>query len=107
MKHNKNKKNNFTVNDKEKAIETNDNFTNKTVEKKRFKRAATPGSPVFVETAVFVDRDLYHHMRTNYPVDTERELVRFVLAMINAVSLYIVREEFLRIFNMNLNLYYY
>lgn len=45
------------------------------------------GSPVFVETAVFVDRDLFQHMRANYPIDTERELVRFVLAMINAVSI--------------------
>ncbi|KAK9696181.1 Reprolysin family propeptide [Popillia japonica] len=45
------------------------------------------GSPVFVETAVFVDRDLFDHMITNFPVDTERELIRFVLAMINAVQL--------------------
>ncbi|XP_046752796.1 A disintegrin and metalloproteinase with thrombospondin motifs adt-1-like isoform X1 [Diprion similis] len=47
----------------------------------------TGSSPVFVETAVFVDRDLYHHMARNYPQNTERELVRFVLAMINAVQL--------------------
>ncbi|XP_017776804.1 PREDICTED: A disintegrin and metalloproteinase with thrombospondin motifs 18-like [Nicrophorus vespilloides] len=44
-------------------------------------------SPVFVETAVFVDRDLFEHMKSNYPIDTERELIRFVLAMINAVQL--------------------
>ncbi|XP_045481420.1 A disintegrin and metalloproteinase with thrombospondin motifs adt-1-like isoform X2 [Harmonia axyridis] len=46
-----------------------------------------PGAPVFVETAVFVDRDLFDHMRNNFPVDTERELIRFVLAMVNAVQL--------------------
>lgn len=44
-------------------------------------------SPVFVETSVFVDRDLFDHMKVNFPVDTERELIRFVLAMINAVML--------------------
>ncbi|XP_041985063.1 A disintegrin and metalloproteinase with thrombospondin motifs adt-1 [Aricia agestis] len=51
----------------------------------RQKRALLPA--VFVETAVFVDRDLYKHMTVNFPQDTERELVRFVLAMINAVQL--------------------
>lgn len=51
----------------------------------RQKRAILPA--IFVETAVFVDRDLYKHMTVNFPKDTERELVRFVLAMINAVQL--------------------
>ncbi|KAG6454328.1 A disintegrin and metalloproteinase with thrombospondin motifs adt-1 [Manduca sexta] len=51
----------------------------------REKRAVLPA--IFVETAVFVDRDLYKHMTVNFPKDTERELVRFVLAMINAVQL--------------------
>ncbi|CAB3229125.1 unnamed protein product [Arctia plantaginis] len=54
-------------------------------EGKRQRRAILPA--VFVETAVFVDRDLYKHMTINFPKDTERELVRFVLAMINAVQL--------------------
>ncbi|XP_012252823.3 A disintegrin and metalloproteinase with thrombospondin motifs adt-1-like [Athalia rosae] len=57
------------------------------LESKRRKRRGTNNGPVFVETAVFVDRDLYHHMARNYPKNTERELVRFVLAMINAVQL--------------------
>jgi hypothetical protein len=53
----------------------------------RSKRETFPlGTPIFVETAVFVDKDLFEHMKTNFPVDTERELIRFVLAMINAVS---------------------
>lgn len=53
----------------------------------RSKREAFPvGSTVFVETAVFVDRDLFELMKSNFPVDTEREIIRFVLAMINAVS---------------------
>ncbi|KAJ2948705.1 hypothetical protein O0L34_g7960 [Tuta absoluta] len=51
----------------------------------RQKRAILPA--IFVETAVFVDRDLYKHMTVNFPKETERELVRFVLAMINAVQL--------------------
>lgn len=47
-----------------------------------------PGTPIHVETAVFIDKDLYQHMALNFPTDTERELVRVVLAMINAVSQY-------------------
>lgn len=55
-------------------------------EYKRVKRTSKTESPVFIETAVFVDRDLFDHMKSNFPADTERELIRFVLAMINAVS---------------------
>jgi hypothetical protein len=55
---------------------------------RREKRSAVllPGMPIHVETAVFIDKDLYQHMALNFPADTERELVRVVLAMINAVS---------------------
>nr|CAD7577310.1 unnamed protein product [Timema californicum] len=61
----------------------------------RERRDARPGRrrrrrslllPIYVETAVFVDKDLFQHMALNFPTDTERELVRVVLAMINAVS---------------------
>jgi hypothetical protein len=57
---------------------------------RREKRSAVllPGTPIHVETAVFIDKDLYQHMAINFPTDTERELVRVVLAMINAVSQY-------------------
>lgn len=56
--------------------------------KKRKQRAIlTLNMPVHVETAVFIDRDLFSHMAANFPTDTERELVRFVLAMVNAVSI--------------------
>jgi hypothetical protein len=56
---------------------------------RREKRSAVllPGTPIHVETAVFIDKDLYQHMALNFPTDTERELVRVVLAMINAVSI--------------------
>lgn len=57
--------------------------------RKRRKRnigSSNSNSPIHVETAVFVDRDLVRHMVNNFPTDTERELVRFVLAMVNAVS---------------------
>jgi hypothetical protein len=50
--------------------------------------ALLPEMPIHVETAVFIDKDLYQHMALNFPADTERELVRVVLAMINAVSQY-------------------
>ncbi|XP_024083646.1 A disintegrin and metalloproteinase with thrombospondin motifs adt-2 isoform X2 [Cimex lectularius] len=43
--------------------------------------------PVHVETAVFVDRDLYRHMTTNFPKNTDQQLVTFVLTMVNAVQL--------------------
>lgn len=42
---------------------------------------------LFVETAIFVDRDLFRHMAKNYPQNTEGNLIRFVLSMINGVSL--------------------
>ncbi|XP_062131413.1 A disintegrin and metalloproteinase with thrombospondin motifs 16 isoform X1 [Drosophila sulfurigaster albostrigata] len=40
-----------------------------------------------IETAIFVDSDLYRHMEKNFPKDTESQLIRFVLAMINGVQL--------------------
>ncbi|XP_037942184.1 uncharacterized protein LOC119675069 [Teleopsis dalmanni] len=40
-----------------------------------------------IETAIFVDRELYKHMAKNYPKNTESHVMRFVLAMINAVQL--------------------
>lgn len=42
---------------------------------------------LYIETAVFVDRDLFKHMAKNFPRNTESQLVRFVLAMINGVQL--------------------
>lgn len=38
-----------------------------------------------IETAIFVDKDLYRHMVKNFPKNTEANLIRFVLAMINGV----------------------
>nr|CAD7443291.1 unnamed protein product [Timema bartmani] len=52
---------------------------------RRRRRSLLP--PIYVETAVFVDKDLFRHMALNFPTDTERELIRVVLAMINAVQL--------------------
>ena len=40
-----------------------------------------------IETAVFIDKDLYKHMESNFPDDTHGEVTRIVLAMINAVQL--------------------
>lgn len=36
---------------------------------------------------MFVDRDLYRHMLDNFPEDTEEQVLKVVLAMVNAVSL--------------------
>ena len=38
-----------------------------------------------METAVFVDKDLLEHMKTNFPTNTEKEVIQVVLAMVNAV----------------------
>lgn len=62
------------------------NFRNNESLKRRKRETFPDGAPAFVETAVFVDKDLFDHMKTNFPVETEREVIRFVLAMINAVS---------------------
>lgn len=42
---------------------------------------------LYIETAIFVDIDLYKHMAKNFPKDTSSHLIRFVLAMINGVQL--------------------
>lgn len=39
-----------------------------------------------METAVFVDQDLLRVMKTNFPKDTEEQVIKVVLAMVNAVS---------------------
>ncbi|KAB7497763.1 A disintegrin and metalloproteinase with thrombospondin motifs 16 [Armadillidium nasatum] len=47
------------------------------------------GSPetFYIETAVFVDRDLLRLMEINFPRDTEEQVIEVVLAMVNAVQL--------------------
>lgn len=40
-----------------------------------------------IETAIFVDKDLYKHMATNFGNDTESQIIRFVLALVNGVRL--------------------
>ncbi|XP_069173601.1 A disintegrin and metalloproteinase with thrombospondin motifs adt-1-like isoform X2 [Procambarus clarkii] len=45
------------------------------------------GEDLYIETAVFVDRDLYRHMQDNFPTNTEDQVLRVVLAMVNAVQL--------------------
>ncbi|KAK7065614.1 Adt-1p, partial [Halocaridina rubra] len=42
---------------------------------------------LFIEMAVFVDQDLYKHMEDNFPTNTEEQVLKVVLAMINAVQL--------------------
>lgn len=53
----------------------------------RPKRQATIPNVLHIETAIFVDKDLFRHMRKNFPTNTESHLIRFVLAMINGVQL--------------------
>ncbi|EDV37612.1 uncharacterized protein Dana_GF13538 [Drosophila ananassae] len=42
---------------------------------------------LFIETAIFVDSDLFAHMQRNFPTNTEGKLISFVMAMINGVQL--------------------
>ncbi|KAF2369048.1 Peptidase M12B ADAM/reprolysin [Trinorchestia longiramus] len=44
-------------------------------------------SVIYVETAVFVDKDLARHMENYFPRDSQEQLVQVVLAMVNAVQL--------------------
>lgn len=52
----------------------------------RSKRAIWSPSVLNVEIAIFVDQDLYRLMAVNFESNTEKEIIRFVLAMVNAVS---------------------
>lgn len=77
---------------KHQTNETNANKMQLTASK-RNKRYIASGSNrkiphiLFIETAIFVDRDLFRHMAKNYPKNTEGNLIRFVMAMINGVQL--------------------
>ncbi|KAL7022303.1 hypothetical protein ACKWTF_012198 [Chironomus riparius] len=57
----------------------------------KFYQSSTSKLPVpqtlHVETAIFVDKDLFRHMVKNFPTNTEQHLIRFILAMINGVQL--------------------
>lgn len=56
---------------------------------KRYIHTQAAGIPdiLYIETAIFVDIDLYKHMAKNFPKNTSSHLIRFVLAMINGVQL--------------------
>lgn len=54
--------------------------------RKQKREAPPPGSEINVETAVFVDKDLVQYMGRIFAEHTEKELVKFVLTMVNAVS---------------------
>lgn len=49
---------------------------------------------LYIETAIFVDKDLFRHMAKNFPKNTEENLIRFVMAMINCVCDTILIEKF-------------
>ncbi|XP_076052943.1 uncharacterized protein LOC143032309 [Oratosquilla oratoria] len=46
-----------------------------------------PRTNVYIEIAVFVDSDLFNHMKENFPHKTKDQVIKVVLAMINAVQL--------------------
>lgn len=52
----------------------------------RTKRGVWPPAALNLEIAIFVDQDLYRLMAVNFESNTEKEIIRFVLAMVNAVS---------------------
>lgn len=51
----------------------------------RARRATWPPAALNLEIAIFVDQDLYRLMAVNFESNTEKEIIRFVLAMVNAV----------------------
>ncbi|VVC24170.1 Metallopeptidase, catalytic domain,Thrombospondin type-1 (TSP1) repeat,Peptidase M12B [Cinara cedri] len=53
----------------------------------RKKRGIWPPAVLNLEIAIFVDQDLYRLMAVNFESNTEKEIIRFVLAMVNAVDL--------------------
>lgn len=86
----------FIENSLKKTIQTDDDAIHTSIPPhggERTKRyISTPSNRkiphvLFIETAIFVDRDLYRHMMKNYPKNTEGNLIRFVMAMINGVQL--------------------
>ncbi|XP_058461510.1 A disintegrin and metalloproteinase with thrombospondin motifs 18 isoform X2 [Malaya genurostris] len=54
---------------------------------KRHTNTAKIPDVLHIETAIFIDKDLYRHMTKNFPKNTEVHLIRFVLAMVNGVQL--------------------
>lgn len=59
---------------------------NSKLPKIRSKRGIWSPSVLNLEIAIFVDQDLYRLMAINFEPNTEKEIIRFVLAMVNAVS---------------------
>lgn len=47
----------------------------------------SPNFNITVETAVFVDESLYHILSKTFPIDTEQQIVLYVLTIMNAVQL--------------------
>ncbi|XP_055536789.1 A disintegrin and metalloproteinase with thrombospondin motifs adt-1 [Wyeomyia smithii] len=62
-------------------------FFDKFKRSKRQLNTAKIPNVLYIETAIFIDKDLYRHMFKNFPKNTEANLIRFVLAMINGVQL--------------------
>lgn len=46
-----------------------------------------PTFNITVETAVFIDESLYHVLSKTFPIDTEQQIVLYVLTIMNAVQL--------------------
>lgn len=61
----------------------------------RTKRDVWPPNMLNLEIAIFVDQDLYKLMAVSFESNTEMEIIRFVLAMVNAVS-NIIRYELMK-----------
>ncbi|XP_050443117.1 A disintegrin and metalloproteinase with thrombospondin motifs adt-1-like isoform X2 [Adelges cooleyi] len=53
----------------------------------RQKRDTWSSTVLNLEIAIFVDQDLYRLMAVSFESNTEKEVIRFVLAMVNAVDL--------------------
>lgn len=72
---------------------------NERLPRTRSKRGIWPPAVLNLEIAIFVDQDLYRLMAVNFESNTEKEIIRFVLAMVNAVSYLLNYQDYFTIFD--------
>uniref|UniRef100_T1J9R7 Peptidase M12B domain-containing protein n=1 Tax=Strigamia maritima TaxID=126957 RepID=T1J9R7_STRMM len=68
-------------------------YSNLTREKRSFHTSYSSSNQLSIETAVFVDKDMYNLMKTSFPADPEHGVMEVVLAMINAAELLFQAES--------------
>ncbi|XP_023210994.1 A disintegrin and metalloproteinase with thrombospondin motifs 6-like isoform X2 [Centruroides sculpturatus] len=52
----------------------------------RYIRSPSPPDPT-IETAVFIDQPLYENLKIRFPVNSEQQIIKYILTMMNAVQI--------------------